>query len=92
MRRLQITSRFKRDIRKLRRRGLDLQPLNDVVQMLLRDEKLPSQYKDHGLAGEYIGVRECHIKPDWILLYMYSGDGLILLLNRTGTDSDILKK
>lgn len=89
MRELSVTNQFKKDIKLLRKRNVDIEPLKVVVEMLLRDEKLPEKYRDHGLAGEYIGVRECHIRPDWLLLYELSGDKLVLILSRTGSHSDL---
>ena len=89
MRELYLTNRFEKDLKRIKKRNIDIEPLKKVIEMLLMDEKLPEQYRDHGLSGEYIGVRECHIRPDWLLLYELSGDKLVLILNRTGSHSDI---
>lgn len=89
MRDLILTKRFKRDLKLMKKRNIDKRPLDEVVEMLLRDEKLPDKYRDHGLSGEYIGIRECHIRPDWLLLYELSAEKLVLILNRTGSHSDI---
>lgn len=91
MRKLILTSQFKKDLKAIKKRGLDTSVLDSVVDMLLRDIKLPEQYHDHGLSGEYIGVRECQLKPDWLLLYTISGDKLILILQRTGSHSDLFR-
>lgn len=89
MRELILSNRFKKDLKLMRKRNIDKKPLDEIVEMLLRDEKLPDRCRDHALSGEYIGIRECHIRPDWLLLYELSGDKLVLILNRTGSHSDI---
>lgn len=89
MRELHSTVKFRKDLKLIKKRNIDIEPLLTVVRMLLKDEKLPEKYRDHGLSGEYIGIRECHIRPDWLLLYELSGDKLVLILNRTGSHSDI---
>ena len=92
MREIKYTSQFKKDYKQARKRGMDMNLLKEVIRMLQNEEKLPNKYRDHGLAGEYIGIRECHIQPDWLLLYSLTGDKLILILNRTGSHSEIFKK
>ena len=57
--------------------------------MLAMDEPLPPKYKDHSLSGEFVGCRECHIQPDWLLVYQKEGQDLYLILVRTGSHSDI---
>lgn len=89
MRELHASKRFLRNLKRHKKRNIDIEPLRQVVKMLLRDEKLPEKYRNHGLSGEYIGIRECHIRPNWLLLYELSGDKLVLILNRTGSHSDI---
>ena len=91
MRTLVATNQFKKDLKKTIKRGLDISALENVVNMLLAEEKLPEKYKDHGLAGDYIGKRECHIQPDWLLIYEYSVNQLILILARTGSHSDLFR-
>ena len=83
------TSRFKRDLKICMRRGYNLDALGDVVDALARSEELPEKNKDHALTGDYTGCRECHIAPDWLLIYKVSGDSLVLYLMRTGTHSDL---
>ncbi|MBQ1734500.1 MAG: type II toxin-antitoxin system YafQ family toxin [Lachnospiraceae bacterium] len=83
------TGRFKRDLKTARKRGYDLTLLGKVVDSLAAGEVLPSKYKDHPLSGDYEGCRECHITPDWLLIYEIDGDELILYLTRTGTHSDL---
>lgn len=91
MREIVRSNQFKKDYKKAKNRGYDMNLLKEVISMLQKEEKLPERYRDHGLSGEYIGIRECHIQPDWLLLYSYTGDKLILILQRTGTHSDIFR-
>ena len=63
--------------------------LTGVVKLLASGETLPQKFKDHDLSGDYIGCRECHITPDWLLIYRISQEKLILVLSRTGTHSDL---
>ena len=80
---------FKRDYRRIKKRGYDTSLLETVLVMLANRQALPAEYRDHELAGGYKGCRECHITPDWLLVYEISGENLILYLTRTGTHSDI---
>ncbi|MDV0443683.1 type II toxin-antitoxin system YafQ family toxin [Methanorbis rubei] len=84
-----VTSRFKKDIKNLRKRGYDISLLKNVIEILALGEKLPKNYYDHGLNGEWSDFRECHIQPDWILIYRIDEEILILALTRTGTHSDL---
>ena len=86
------TNRFLKDLRIAKKRGLDLTILDEVVTKLASSEKLDSKYKDHALYGELQDFRECHIKPDWLLIYSIDGEELELLLFRTGTHSDLFRK
>ena len=61
----------------------------DIVDRLARGETLPAKNRDHNLTGDYIGFRECHIQPDWLLIYRTDGDALLLFLMRTGTHADL---
>lgn len=83
------TSLFKKDLKAAKKRGYDLQLLNDVVDTLAMGLPLDEKYKDHKLIGNYQGCRECHITPDWLLIYEIAEDELILYLTRTGTHSDL---
>lgn len=83
------TSKFKKDYSRCKSRGLDIKLLNDVIKMLSETQTLPYEYKDHKLAGEWEGFRECHIKPDWLLIYAIQNDILVLTLSRTGSHSDL---
>lgn len=86
-----MTSTFKRDLKKLKKRGYDLSLMNSVITKLQYGETLDIKYKDHALKGNKLGFRDCHILPDWILLYQIFEDKLILSLSRTGTHSDLLE-
>jgi mRNA interferase YafQ len=90
MRKLETTAKFRRDAKLARKRGLDTTKLDVVLGFLLRDEELPEKYQDHALVGAYHGHRECHIQPDWLLIYLKSIDGLVLTAVRTGSHSDLL--
>lgn len=72
-----------------KRRGLDINFLKEIVTKLANGEPLDAKYKDHQLSGNWIGHRECHIQPDWLLIYRYEDDVLVLTLARTGTHSDL---
>ena len=86
---LVTTTQFRKDLRKLRKRGADMQKLDDVLQMLCVEKQLPERYRDHALVGDYIGFRECHIIPDWLLVYAIDKGKLILTASRTGSHSDL---
>lgn len=83
------SNRFKKDVRAAHKRGYDLRLLTDVIMKLANDEKLDAKYKDHALSGDYADFRECHITSDWLLIYQFVDDELILYLSRTGTHSDL---
>lgn len=88
---LRYQSRFKRDLKLLKKRGYDLQSLKIVVDLLLTENALPVKYKDHPLGGNWVGHRECHVDPDWLLIYRVDRGTLILTLVRSGTHSDLLE-
>ena len=83
------TARFKKDYKLALKRHLNIRLLDDVVRALAKDEILPEKYKDHALIGDYGGYRECHIQPDWLLVYRLEDDVLVLTLFRTGSHSDL---
>lgn len=85
------SNQFKRDLKLAKKRGFDISLLKEVVDILAREEKLDEKYKDHSLKGEYKDFRECHIEPDWLLVYRIEIDVLELFLFRTGTHSDLLE-
>ncbi len=83
------SNHFKRDLKLAAKRGYNLELLNFVIRKLANGEQLPEKYKDHSLIGDYKDCRECHITPDWLLIYRIDGNELILYLTRTGTHSDL---
>lgn len=83
------TSQFKRDIRRLKKRGKNLDKLAYVVRMLAADHPLHENYRDHALIGKWEGSRDCHLEPDWILIYR--NDSEALFLERSGSHSDLFK-
>jgi mRNA interferase YafQ len=89
MYKITATNQFKKEYKKAKKRGFDIKELEIVVDTLSKGEKLDTKHKDHELVGNYIGYRECHIKPDWLLIYKVENDKLILVLSRTGTHSDL---
>lgn len=86
------TTQFKKDYKLAMKRGLKISLLEEVVATLAMGEALPERNKDHALAGDWIGHRECHILPDWLLVYRIEDDVLVLTLTRTGTHSDLFGK
>ena len=84
-----LSNRFKKDLKLAVRRGYKIELLEDVVDRLAAGETLEAKYRDHLLTGDYNGFRECHITPDWLLIYQIDNDELLLLLSRTGTHSDL---
>lgn len=84
-----LSNRFRKDFKLAKKRGLNLDLLEDIVNKLARREKLPDKNRDHGLTGNYIGFRECHVTPDWLLVYRAEENELELFLFRTGTHSDL---
>lgn len=83
------SNRFKKDLKLAKKRGLDINKLRYVVNTLAEEEKLDDKHRDHALTGEYQGFRECHIEPDWLLIYRIETEVLELFLFRTGTHSDL---
>ncbi len=91
MLRIEYQGQFKRDFKLAVKRGCDIAEFQNVVTMLANEQSLPEKYHDHALVNtrEYIDVRECHIQPDWLLIYKVYEDRLVLKLIRTGTHSDL---
>lgn len=84
-----MSNKFKKDLKTAAKRNYDLGLLNEVVDTLASGLVLPPKYRDHELTGDFSGFRECHIKPDWLLVYRVVEEKLVLLLFRTGTHSDL---
>ncbi|MDD3305805.1 MAG: type II toxin-antitoxin system YafQ family toxin [Acetobacterium sp.] len=83
------TSKFQKDLKRIHKRGYDLALLTEVIKIIATGEELPARYKDHNLNGNYVKCRECHITPDWLLIYELTESDLILYLIRSGTHSDL---
>lgn len=86
---LVTTTAFRKDLKLAKKRGYDLSLIEVVLDMLMEEQILPERYKDHALLGNYTGFRECHILPDWLLIYSINKSELILTASRTGTHSDL---
>jgi mRNA interferase YafQ len=87
MREVVLGTQFKRDVKLAERRGKDIAKLKELVRLLAEGNPLPPRYKDHPLSGEWKYFRDCHIEPDWLLLYKINGNELYLV--RTGTHADL---
>jgi len=85
------TSKFRKDYKRLKKRGYDMSLLDDVIVKLANGETLPPEYCDHPLQGKRKGYRDCHIRGDWVLIYKIDKGVLTLVLSETGTHSDILE-
>ena len=89
---LVLTGKFKKGLKMAKKRGLNIPLLESIVDNLLQGISLDEKYKDHALRGKYDAFRECHIQPDWLLIYLIENDILTLTLVDTGTHSDLFKK
>ena len=83
------TNKFRQDLKLCQKRGYNMQAITDVIKKLAAGETLPPKNRDHELSGNYKGFWECHIQPDWLLIYRINNNDLILFLSRTGTHSDL---
>lgn len=88
---LRTTGKFRKDYKLAKKRGLPMEELEIVLQTLLEERPLEKKHRDHALSGNYIGFRECHIRPDWLLIYTIDHGNLILTAARTGSHSDLLE-
>lgn len=86
---VKTTSRFQKEYKLLQKRGKDMSPLKKTVALLADGIPLPPRNDDHALIGNYVGHRECHIAPDWLLIYRIDKDILVLTLTRTGSHNDL---
>ena len=91
MLKIRYETTFKKDYKRIVKRGYDTRLMEAVISLLAEQKELPKKHKDHILFGDYRGCRECHITPDWLLIYRVSGEELVLVLTRTGTHSDLFK-
>lgn len=85
------TNRYRKELEKAIRRGYSKKKIDKIVNMLANDTPLPKKNYDHSLAGNYDGYRECHIEPNWLLIYKKDGNKLILTLSRTGSHQDLFE-
>lgn len=81
------TRRFEKDLKRMQRRGKDLEKLKTVVRLLLKEKPLEARYREHALIGDYVGRRECHIEPDWLLIYKMETTRIVF--ERTGSHADL---
>ena len=88
---LVMTSQFKKDLKRARKRGLPIKELEAVVDMILEGADLPPKHRDHLLSGDYTGFRECHIHPDWLLIYLDEPELCVVTAIRTGSHSDLFQ-
>lgn len=84
-----LSNKFKKDLKLAQSRGCDLDLLEEIVNKLAAQETLAPKYRDHALSGNYAGFRECHIKPDWLLIYRIHEGELLLFLVRVGSHADL---
>ncbi len=89
MLKIKVHNKFKKDLKLMKKRGYDENKLWDIVENIANGISLPAKNRDHALTGNYIGCRECHIEPDWLLVYEIQNNELLLVLMRTGTHSDL---
>ena len=89
MRKIRYHRLLKKDYKRIKKRGYNLKLLKDVLSLLVKGEELPQEYRDHPLIGNYAGVRECHIKSDWLLIYKMDDNDLTVIAMRTGSHSDL---
>lgn len=83
------TTAFRKGVKRMLKRGVDRTKLSKVVRLLAQGETLPPKYRDHALTGDLVGFRDCHIEPDWLLIYRIEDDVLVLTLTGTGTHADL---
>ena len=88
---VKFTSAFKKSYKRIKRRGLEIALLDEVIEKLRLEQALGEEYHVHELKGNFVGFRECHIKPDWFLIYLIEDDILTLTLADTGSHADLFK-
>lgn len=87
-----FSGKFRRDYKRIQKQGKDVNRLLKIVDILAAEQPLAPKYRDHVMTGDFIGHRECHIEPDWLLVYKVEQDALLLTLTRTGSHSDRFRK
>ncbi len=88
---IKFTNQFKKDLKLAKKQGKDTEKLFEAIETLANGEALPAKYRDHDLTGDYKGCRECHIEPDWLLVYEIVEDVLVLMLYRVGSHSELFR-
>ena len=86
---VRYTAQFKKDFERIKKRGFPLHELKSVIEILAEEKPLDKKYRDHALKGQYDSFRECHIRPDWLLIYRINRNELVLTAQRTGTHNDL---
>ncbi len=86
---VKFTGQFKRDLKLAKKQGKDIHKLFDVISKIAEGRKLDEKYRDHNLYGDYAGCRECHVEPNWLLIYEVLDDVLVLMVYRVGTHSEL---
>ncbi|QTQ12587.1 type II toxin-antitoxin system YafQ family toxin [Treponema parvum] len=89
---VKFTTQFKKDIKRAEKQNRNLNKLFGVIDLLVHGKPLEAKYRDHALSGKYKGTRECHIDPDWLLVYEHLNDVLVLMLHRAGSHSELFRK
>ena len=86
---IKFTNQFKRDLKLAKKQSKDIDKLFEIIEILADGNQLPAKYRDHELTGNYKDTHECHIEPDWLLIYEIREDILVLMLNRVGSHSEL---
>lgn len=89
MLKIRYSNQFKKDYKLIKKRGYNIEKLKEVINLLVQDKRLPVEYREHYLTGNYKGFKECHIGPDWLLIYKTENELLTLTVLRTGSHSDL---
>ncbi len=89
MLKIRYSNQFKKDYKLIKKRGYNIEKLKEVINLLVQDKRLPVKYREHYLTGNYKGFKECHIGPDWLLIYKTENELLTLTVLRTGSHSDL---
>ncbi|MCD7847312.1 MAG: type II toxin-antitoxin system YafQ family toxin [Oscillospiraceae bacterium] len=86
---VRFTTQFKKDLKLAKKQNRDIDLLFEIIDKLANDEVLEPKFRDHNLTGDYVNFRECHVEPDWLLIYKKEADILVLLLQRVGSHSEL---